>query len=341
MDNKPTLFDKILYDSLRPWLNSNNSDDKFAPLISDIVTVYSEHPLIYEIDFYRPFNNKTRYYNKLIINETNRYCNKIINLINEDHNTLLQKYWLNDTLNKKLQTRLKDIGKIIRDNDYQLAYINPRKTSFNIDTDYKTNTFIIQLLKLALIKVYLEIQETFKSLLSDDLKIEDDFYTQFLFEPVPEISFLKEAPEIININSKDALPIETKPVEFKPIMDDFRDAEKGIPSYHYIVKNQQRFALFEEKLFTNDYINSDYTFTDKHGYKNELAIIYHLIIEKGYFKNFNDAERKPFTSREMVKFLNHRYKTDVDKQFRTYKNKIQERADFIEKHYWLSNLPHC
>jgi hypothetical protein len=341
MDNEPTLFDNILYNNLRPWLSSNNPDEKFAPLLSEIKTIYPESQFLYEIDFHRPFNHKTKYYNKLIINEANSYCNKIINLVNEDKNIKIQKYWINDTLNKKMQTRLKDIGKIIKDKDYQLIYINPRKTSFNIDSEHKTNTYIIQLLKQALVKVYLEIQEAFKSLLANDPEIEDDLYTQFLFESIPEHSFLKEAPKVITIESNEATPRGTKPPEFKPIVDDIRDIEKGVASYHFIIRNPQRFASFEEKLFTNGYLNMDYTFTHKHGYKNELAIIFHLLIEKGYFNKFNDADRKLVTPREIVKFLSYRYKTDVDKQFRAYNNKIQEIVTFTEKHSWLYNLPSC
>jgi hypothetical protein len=341
MDNEPTLFDNILYNNLRPWLSSNNPDEKFAPLLSEIETIYPESQYLYEIDFQRPFNHKTKYYNKLIINEANSYCNKIINLVNEDKNTKLQKYWINDTLNNKMQTRLKDIGKIIKDKDYQLIYINPRKTSFNIDSEHKTNTYIIQLLKQALVKVYLEIQEAFKSLLANYPEIEDDLYTQFLFESIPEHSFLKEAPKVINIESSEAAPRGTKPSEFKPIVDDIRDIEKGVASYHFIIRNPQRFASFEEKLFANGYLNMDYSFTGKHGYKNELAKIYNIIIEKGYFNKFNDSTKKHFKTSDISKFLNHRYNTDVDKQFRTFIHNKEEIAGFTEKHSWLYNLPSC
>lgn len=338
MENKPTLFDKILYDNLRPWLSSNNPDDKFAPIISDIVTVYSEHPLVYEIDFYRPFNNKTRYYNKLIINETNRYCNKIINLINDDHNTLLQKYWLNDTLNKKLQTRLKDIGKIIRDNDYQLAYINPRKTSFNIDTEQKTNTYIIQLLKLALIKVYLEIQETFKSLLSDDLKIEDDFYTQFLFEPVPALCSLKKIT-VVDVQDEniisDSIVVPDEESKFNPVKLDFRIGYKGKLSYDDIVKKGQ-FQQFEIKLFEYGYIDENYNFTNAHGKKKELAAIFHILIQKKYFREKNYKYQRKFNPAHYRQYLDFRYNLDSTQQFRkTGESYIQY---LVDKYYWINNL---
>ena len=50
-----------------------------------------------------------------------------------------------------------------------------------------------------------------------------------------------------------------------------------------IIKTPTRFASFEESLFQNGYIDENYKFVDKHGMKNEMAAIYHQLINKGYF----------------------------------------------------------
>jgi hypothetical protein len=121
------------------------------------------------------------------------------------------KYWLNDTLNKRLKTRIKEVGKLIREKDYSLTYINPHKLTFDVDIDHKTDTYIFQLLKVALIKSFLEIQETFKFLIKDDILIEDDFYTQLLIEPIPDKSFLKVIPTPINIEEATIIE-QIKPV---------------------------------------------------------------------------------------------------------------------------------
>jgi hypothetical protein len=141
-------------------------------------------------------------------------------------------------------------------------------------------------------------------------------------------------------------PIKVKPQEtqkstFSPISDDIRPSKKGVSSFHDLVRNPLRFGSFEEKLFRNYFITNKYAYCGKQGYKNQLAIIYHLIIEKNYFKNFNDSKKKKISSREIVKFLNHRYDIDVDKQFRSYDTKPEERAKFIESTYWLFQLPMC
>jgi DNA-directed RNA polymerase subunit L len=199
MSNVPTVFEEIIHGGLRPWLDSNKPDAKFAPMISSVKAVNPAFQTLYEIDFIRPFNNKTKYYHKLIVNEANSYCNLIVELINEDKNEQLMKYWLNDTLNKRLKTRIKEVGKLIRENDYSIVYINPHKLTYQEDSDHKTDTYIFQLLKVALIKSFLEIQEAFKFLINDDILIEDDFYTQLLIEPIPDKSYLKAIPAPIII----------------------------------------------------------------------------------------------------------------------------------------------
>ena len=200
MSNQTKILDDILYQKLRPWLDQNSLDQKFASKVSTVRSVSTDYPFKYEIDFLRPTDNKTKYYNKLILNNTKEECTKIVNLIQEDDNEKLIKYWLEDTLNKRIKTRLKDIGKLIKEKDYALSYIDPKKASFDLDQTHKANTFIIQLLKLAYMQLYLEIQAAFGSYIEDKL-IEQDFYTQLLFEPVPDETFIKEI-QVIEIETK-------------------------------------------------------------------------------------------------------------------------------------------
>ena len=200
MSNQTKILDDILYQKLRPWLDQNNLDQKFASKISTVRSVSTDYPFKYEIDFLRPTDNKTKYYNKLILNNTKEECTKIVNLIQEDDNEKLIKYWLEDTLNKRIKTRLKDIGKLIKEKDYTLSYIDPKKASFDLDQTHKANTFIIQLLKLAYMQLYLEIQAAFGSYIEDKLIVQD-FYTQLLFESVPDETFIKEI-QVIEIEAK-------------------------------------------------------------------------------------------------------------------------------------------
>jgi len=190
MNNDTTILDKILYHGLQPWLDKNSIDEKFTSMLTEIKEIQSDFQETYQIEFQRPINSKTKYYSKLILNAATKHTNELIALIKDDDNLQLTKYWLNDTLNKKLKTRLKDIGKLIKERDFSLSYIDPKKSVFDQDQNHKSDTYIIQLLKLAYMKIYLEVQEAFDELI-DDILIIDDFYTQLLFEPIPDTALLR------------------------------------------------------------------------------------------------------------------------------------------------------
>jgi macrodomain Ter protein organizer (MatP/YcbG family) len=191
MSNQTKTLDDILYQKLRPWLESNCLDNKFAPKVRSLKEPVTDYPFRYQINFLRPFDNKTKYYSKLILNTTKADVERLYKLISEDDTENLIRYWLDDTLNKRLKTRLKDIGRLIKEKDYSLAYIDPKKSSIEFDQAHKANTYTIQLLKLAYMQIYLEIQDAFATWIDDKLVFED-FYTQLLLEPVPNERCLTE-----------------------------------------------------------------------------------------------------------------------------------------------------
>jgi hypothetical protein len=247
MKNYFSTLDEILYKGLRPWLNANNPDEKFTAMISGIRTVPPVFQPQYEIKFERPFNSKTKYYTKLITNETTKSCNQLFDVLLEDDAPQLIKYRINDTLNKKLKTRLKDIGKLIKDQKFEIDYINPRKTTFDIDPEHKSNTFIIQLLKLSLMNIYLEIQEKFRQWIQDELIIED-FYSQLLFEPIPDNSYIEKIQIIKTSLNEPNIPIEDSTSEEAPIYsftykqlvnnpDKLNDLWDSLKYFGFIAKN--------------------------------------------------------------------------------------------------------
>ena len=195
MSNQTKILDDILYQGLRPWSEKNSVDEKFAPKFRALKEASTDYQFRYEIKFERPFDNKTKYYSKLILNTLKTDVERLYNLISEDHTENLIRYWLDDTLYKRLKTRLKDIGKLIKEKDFQLVYIDPKKASIELDQAHKANTYIIQLLKLAYMQLYLEIQDAFSTWIDDKLVIED-FFTQLLLEQVPNEQFLTEIQTI-------------------------------------------------------------------------------------------------------------------------------------------------
>lgn len=284
--NKLHLLNDILYNGLQPWLSDNNPDDKFASILMEIKVVQPDFPHKYEVEFTRPFNYKTKYYQKLIIREMNKYCNQVISLIADEDNLQVKKYWLNDTLDKKLKTKLKEIGKLIKEKQLDISYIDPTKNTFELDVNHKTDTYIIQLLKCCLIKIYLEIEHVFLSFRTDVMLIED-FYTQLLFEPIPSHSFLKETPFILSIEPVKSKEVETifpfAKLSFNSFtyIDLSRGQEKltdhcdSLKKFQFIAENTPLINL--KRLFSGKVITQPVVWT---GSPSEFYYYIHLIYQK-------------------------------------------------------------
>jgi hypothetical protein len=301
MNDIPEIFNQILYNTLRPWLDINKPDEKFEPMIRELPTIEPHFHQTYEFDFIRPFNSKTRYYHKLIVNETNDYINHILKLIKADTDPNLMLYWLNDTLNKKLKTLLKDTGKLIKDNDLHLEYINPHKIIFKEDIDHKTDTYIIQLFKTALIKAYLEIQNAFRSLLTDSLFEPDDFYTQLLYETVPDNKYLKPTapviyaePETLQIVAEEKTKLvysSTQTFKYKK-MATHPDAIKDLCDslkLHGFIDKQTTLPDFK-KIFSGEKLNNPVVWT------GHISDLYYFIVlihnEHKYVENLRQQHWK-------------------------------------------------
>ncbi|MFA6400265.1 MAG: DUF6617 family protein [Salinivirgaceae bacterium] len=337
MPNSLTQLDAILYRELRPWLDENKIEEKFASTIAKIPLNSPHSKTIYDIDFHRPFNKTTEFYQKIIVNETNAYCNKVYDLISDETDERVQKYWLNDILNKKLHTRLNDIGKLIQEKQYFLEYINPYKSTLAFDFQHKTETYVIQLLKIALIKIYLEIQDPFKGLIKDFHLIESDFYTRFFNEPIADKSFLKQIQQPIEVQEI-LNPTDNKVKEFVPREEDFRGTGR-IPVNYKDIRNTELFSHFENELYLSNIIDADYNFIDSKGNKNLIAATYKILIQKKYFRKTNAKNGRDFEAAHFRQYLDHRYKVDTSQQFR--KLKEQDIETIKNKHRWIENIEYC
>lgn len=263
MSNQPLIFEDIIRGGLRPWLDDNKVDEKFAPIINDIANSEPQFQPLFEIVFYRFFNARTRYFNKLIVNEANNYCNTCIAYIGSGDDSRVIKYRLGQILKKKLPTLFKDIAKLIKANDYDLLYINPNKVNPSIDADHKTETYIIQLLKVALVKVYIEIQEAFKEQITDNIMEIEDLYLQFLSESIPENTFLKSItyiPDIQYIKEVVKTPIADKSKKSKPNTFKYKHINKKVDSFKDLLDSlkhnnlvDSKTTIYElKKIFTDD-----------------------------------------------------------------------------------------
>ncbi len=252
-----------------------------------------------------------------------------------------KEYHVHWALTRTLPQKLEEMYQVIKERNYTTEQFEPQHGSIKGNTSKGDSAFATHYLKHQLVRLYMEVQEQYPDILKEDPLTEEDIYLTYFSHQAPIPSCISEVVKIKVRGTASGNKIEQSEEGFKPIMDDIRNEAKGILPYSVMIKNPTRFASFEEQLFQKEYIDTNYFFTGKHGKKNELAAIYHQLIIKGYFSPLEFDKQKEIKPIDVRKFLDHRYSTNLDKQFRTYNNNMDKLLEYIESQYWLYSLPVC
>lgn len=329
MNNNLELYHNILFIEC-PWLNHSISEKKFQELLHSVSKEnYNQQPL-YEVAFKKPLTPKRKYYHALIDNEAKRYLNTIHSLVGQASNDNEKKFWAHTTLAKKLKQKFTDIEKIIKAKKFQLTAID----NTQIDAKHRDDAFIIQFLKYQLIRLYLEIQNSYPAYLKEESLTEEDIYSAYFSEEAPQKSFIVTAPDH-NLPKPATSIIITKEKTLNVIKGDIREIAKGVLKYSDAVANPDKFASFESELFNQGLIDDKYKFKKLRGQVQELAAVYHVLMRKNYFHKFHFPGKKKVTGLHIRKFLNHRYLANIDKEFRNFTDKTSLES-YIESKPWLS-----
>ncbi len=330
MSNDLELYHNILFIDC-PWLDNTTSGQKYQQMLHTVSKEnYAQQPR-YELSFIRALTPERKYYHALIDNEARRYINAVHSLVNNASNENEKKYWVHLTLTRKLKDKFEETEKIIKSRQLYLSVINDKSES----QKQKDDAYVIQLLKYELIRLYLEMQDSFPSYLKEEPITEADIHsTYFNSEDASEKSFIIQAPDY-------KLPKATQPIviqqeiKFQPIKADFKTVPNGILKYSDLIKNPDKFALFEIELFNQGLINQEYKFLKEHGQMLELAAAYRVLIKKKYFNDFYFPGKKKVSELHIRKFLNLRYTATIDREFRNFATgKLLEQ--YLPSHPWLT-----
>jgi hypothetical protein len=326
-------FQNILFMELRPWMATGITEAKYKQLLLEIKKEHFSFQPLHDVDFPKPLNAKRKYYYALIENDVIQYLNIFTSCISGALNENEKKYWVHNSLNKILPQKFKDTKEVIEFHKYDLEkIIGSSGNSAAFDDGY-----IIQFLRLQVLRIFLEIQDAYKDYASDEVFSFEELNAKYYSDSLPK-SFIKEATKLKLNSPTDSPRIKSPTIQFVPRPFDFRPDAKGILSYKAIIKNADRFSRFEERLFTNELIDENYNFRDQHGQIQELAAVFQTLFQKGYFNKLKFPGQKPIKPVEIRKFLDHRYNSKTDKQFREWGNNPDKLATFTAAR-WIDNLP--
>ena len=334
MDFDLELYHNIIYLGLNPKKNHAKKDAFFKDQLLKIRKEYYLFQPLYDNDFEKPLTPKRKYYVVLIENEAIKYLNTVFTEFNNAVSTNEKKYLFN-SFSKIIIQKFKEIHTLCIKEGYKYTKL----VEGIEDENFEDEVFIIQFLKTELIRIYLEIAEKFGEFNTNDSFTEVNIYKHFFKEKQPSPNLLIEADQIKTTSPKIALKENKKEVVFTVIKGEFKEGKKSILSYQNIIVNPNYFSIFEEALFIHELINKDYEFINSHGNKKLMASIYCSIINKNYFKKRAFEKLRNITHLDIKKFLNHRYATDIDREFRNMINNKAQIIEFTSNNFWLAQLP--
>jgi hypothetical protein len=236
MINELELYHNILFID-RPWLDNKTSGQKYQQLYHALSKENLAQQPLYEFAFPKPLTSKRKYFYKLFDNEANRYINTIHSLISQASNENEKKYWIHPTLTKKLKDQLTQTEAEIKSNGFYLSVVDDKTQ----EQKHSDDAYIIQCLKYQLIRLYLEIQDSFPAYVKEDLLTQEDLHNLYFSEPASANSFIVAASPL-NL-PKPSAAIVAKPPEktFKVIKWDIREDQRGILNYADIIAKPDSF----------------------------------------------------------------------------------------------------
>lgn len=336
------LYSRILYRDLRPWINTGFSENKFKQDLADVAKVHVKTQTLYKVVFPKALTFKRQYYRMIIENEATRFLNELHTYITESINDKARAFYVDYALTRTLNQKLLDLAIELQKRACEPDDFLPMEGGNNTPVAKADDSYILLYLKHQLVRLYMEVQVNFSKLQTYPTLTEEEVYHKYFNEPGPVPSAIESAEVMISSDTKGPYLEPRKISKFKSIAADFRSEKDGILPYTEVVKIPDRFALFEEKLFDNGYIDLNYNAIKKHGQKNEMAAIYLLLIDKGYFyDNCFFPKRRTIKPLDIRKFLDYRYQADHDKQFRELSNQTAEYERIVSSHYWMENLLRC
>ena len=341
MSHNLELFNDILFLNHRPWKFGKQSDLKFRQLLLEVKKEYYTHQPNYEVDFIKPLSGIRKYYHAIIEYEAIAYLNDLHSEINAALSDNEKSYLVHVALTKLISQKLKETAPVIQERDYTPEQFDLKLQNKKVNINIANESYVLHLLKHHLVRLVMEIQDSYQEYLKEDVLTADEIYYTYFNEAAPEIAYIIEAEDYPETNQIPQTQQKDSKPAFNPIRDDIWEDGKNIYSYSQLIANPSRFAQFEIELNDKELIDGNYHFIDKHGMKKYLAACYHQLMRKGYFRKRIFPGNIEVKNRDITKFLDHRYKTYVDKQFRNWDNDQVALLKFIEKDYWLDHIPPC
>lgn len=340
MDSKLKAYDEILYTKLRPWMPENKNEKILLQKYEECKTESYAFQAKFKLLFKSPYSIVRKYYVKLIDQTAIGFLNFFHADMASCRSDNEKKYLVHQALHRILKQKLVETGRLIVERQYHSNQFESTERLNAQTLNLANESYVMHYLKNQLVRLYLEIQESYQLLIENPINIEELYFDCFK-ENAPQVDIITEADRIPDLREvlNEGLKKNTPPFQSKRF--DIRPVTKGIISYEQLIKNAKLFDSMEEYLYDQGFIDENFVLSEKHGVKTFMAAFYHQLIKMNYFNARSFPSNHKIEPIHIRKFLDWRYQTNIDRQFRELHNDDDKLLGIIDKDLFLSTIPKC
>lgn len=194
--NKIPWLDSILFGKLRPWLDENREEEQFIDMLYELDQA---EPFLenHSLNFYTSFNPITDYYKKYIETKSTEFIHEVDVKIQDQEHDISKTYTLKNLI-RRIDYYLHKLSESIKAKSYDITYIDPDKSSLELEEDFKTEVWIIYYALYTLIKVRMELTIIHEPIFPDDINKYDekDIFRRILKQTNPARLFIQNLEKI-------------------------------------------------------------------------------------------------------------------------------------------------
>lgn len=197
MDIYFPLFEELLDGRLAPYREENADGLSYARKLQKMRFTPVRYEEAYRLDYPKPMNAKCTYYRQLLTMETSGYCADVKAGLAKEQSKHVLHYRRKQLLDDHLTTCLMRLGHLMREKGYFEEAAG--------DSEFQSNAYVYHLLKICLVKAYLEIQEALQQVVERKLN-EKLLRTSIVQEPFPFDHYLTRQDRLMAQGNESLVP---------------------------------------------------------------------------------------------------------------------------------------
>ncbi len=337
--NPISQFKSLLLEDIAPWFNRNTIDAQFKErLLNNPVVQYTCQPA-YSVTYPGPANDFRRFYYRYISNAAISYLNWLHEQMKGALTDDERQFLIRESMERNLVSCLQETAKSFEYRDSSQPDFDYTLNAGRTPAQEQNEMYVLNYLKLQLVRLYMEVQAAFPTFNSREVLKATEVLEYYFQDTKTTEDFLQQAAQLEISPKIKSAPTQRKKEPLLTREYDFRGEMPKGKSYTLIVEHPDKLSKAEEELFNQDILDSELQFINTHGNKRLLGAAYHIMVERGYFKNKIMGINNKRVNTTIRRFLEHRYNVNIEQEVRKLTaNNNEDLKEIVDKTFWLTRF---